>query len=160
MFHLLPNSSALHDEESSFSVSYVFLLLSLLCSLLMWLALYLPWSVDSSINGMGMPPGTSEWFFGAMALLGLNILCSLLWLWRRTRLTSVLIWGLVKVSLTSVMILLTFFALKEEPTEVGPWVYICALVGMLLCDWFARRRYPLNEILTIPLGEETYRPPG
>jgi hypothetical protein len=167
MIHSPPTSSdSYHDNSSSFSVPRVFLLLSLLSSLVAWLALYLPWSADGGLNGMGTPLGTytlnwvgTGWSFATSVLLGLNVICSLLWLWRVTRLASLLIWG-VQACLSIWMILLTTFALVHAPAVVGPWVYICALVGMLLCDLHVRRPYHIPEILTIPLGEETLRPPG
>ena len=46
------------DDLSSLSSPRVFLLLSLLSSLMTWLALYLPWSADGGRNGMGTPLGT------------------------------------------------------------------------------------------------------
>jgi hypothetical protein len=168
MIHSPPISSdSSHDDASSFSFPRVFLLLSLLSSLVAWLALYLPWSADGGLNGMGTPLGTyplawagTGWSVAASVLLGLNVICSLLWLWRVTRLASLLIWGVVKVPVTIGIIFLVTLSLVQNHAVVGPWVYTCALVGMLLCDVHVRRHYPLPEMLTIPLGEETLRPPG
>jgi hypothetical protein len=168
MIHSPPiDSDSSHDDVSSFSFPHLFVLLSLLSSLVAWLALYLPWSVDSKINGMGTPLGTysldwaaTEWSLAASVLLGLNVICSLLWLWRVTRLASLLIWGVVKVPVTIGIIFLVTLSLAQKYAEVGPWVYTCGLVGMLLCDLHVRRHYRLPEILTIPHGEETLRPPG
>jgi hypothetical protein len=163
----LTYSYSSHDDAyaSSFSIRRVFLLLSLLSSLVAWLALYLPWSADGGINGIGTPLGTysldwaaTGWSLGASVLLGLNVICSLLWLWRVTRLASLLIWG-VEACLSLWMIFSTALALVYDPTVVGPWVYTCALVGMVLCDFRVRKHYRFPEILTIPLGEETLRPP-
>jgi hypothetical protein len=155
-----------HDDTSSFSYSRVFLLLSLLSSLVVWLALYLPWwSADGGINGLGTPLRTfsldwaaTGWSFAASVLLGLNVICSLLWLWRVTRLPSLLIWG-VEACLSIWMILLTTLVIVYSPAVVGPWIYTAALVGMLVCDFQVRRHYRFPEILLIPLGEETLRPP-
>ena len=86
------------------------------------------------------------------------MICSLLWLWRLTRLASLLIWG-IQAGLSIWMILFTTVVLVHDPAVVGPWVYTGAVVGMLLCDWQVRRHYRFPEMLTIPLGEETLRPP-
>lgn len=159
-------SDYFYDEAPSFSFSRVFLLLSLLSSLIAWLALFLPWAAGGELNGMGIPVGTytlawtrTGWSFAASVLLGLNMICSLLWLWHVTRLASLLIW-VVQACLNILMIVFTILALIQTPAVIGPWVYLCALVGLLLCDAHVRRSYRLPEIFTTPLGEETLRPPG
>lgn len=160
------DSDYYYDEAPSFSFSRVFLLFSLLSSLIAWLALFLPWEANGELNGMGIPVGTytfawtrTGWAFAASVLLGLNIICSLLWLWRVTRLTSLLIW-VVQACLNILMIVLTKLALVQTPAVIGLWVYLYALVGMLFCDLRMRKHYRLPEIFTTPLGEETLRPPG
>ena len=160
------DSDSSHDDTSSFSFPPVFLLLSMLSSLVAWLALYLPWLADGELNGMGTPVGTytfnwagSGWSFATSVLLILNVICSLLWLRRVTRLASLLIWGVVKVPATIGIIFFVTLSLAHNPAVAGPWVYTCALVGMVLCDLLVRRHYRLAEILTIPHGEETFRPP-
>ncbi len=158
-------SDSSYDDASSFSFPRIFLLLSLLFSLIAWFALYLPWSADSGSNGLGVPLGTyslnwaaTGWSLTASVVFGLNVICSLLWLWHVTRLFSLLIWG-VKMFLSLSMILLAVSTLFYTPTVVGLWVYTCALVGMVLCDVYVRWHYRVPEILLIPLGEETLRPP-
>jgi hypothetical protein len=162
MIHSSPHSNGFYyDEAPSFSFPRVSLLLSFLSSLVAWLALYLPWPPDTGITGIGIHTldwARTAWPLATSVLLGLNVICSLTWLWHVTRLSSLLIWG-IGACLSILMILLTIITLFHAPAVVGPWIYICALVGMLFCDLHVRRFYRLPEILTTPLGEETFRPP-
>ena len=122
MTHSPPiDSDSSHDDASAFSFPHLFVLLSLLSSLVAWLALYLPWSAESKTNGLGTPLGTysldwaaTGWSLAASVLLGLNVVCSLLWLWRVTRLASLLIWGVVKVPVTIGIIFLVTPSLAQK----------------------------------------------